>query len=261
MIKIFPTSLESGRESIPAPFLFRTIPVKPEGKPEEPAAPDRPPRARTAARGAEPSGPLAPAPRRHSPPCGPGPAAHGGGVTYSTARRKTRRWPGAAEERGARSAPGRGKSLCSAAARGAGGAGWGRCTPLPAAARFASPRLARVLLPPALPPARLEPPPANAGRSEEPALTICCEAPPPIAAASLAGGSRPGTPPRRRRARGELYAALRCSLHPRSLRGPRLLHVSLPPRFSRPALPSPRPLSALPAVRSPQGGPSCVPSL
>ncbi|XP_057288160.1 basic proline-rich protein-like [Pezoporus wallicus] len=37
-------------------------------------------------------------------------------------------------------------------------------------------------------------PPANAGRGEEPALTICCEAPPPSAAASLAGGLPPKHP-------------------------------------------------------------------
>lgn len=79
------------------------------------------------------------------------------------------------------------------------GANWGggaalRSPPRGRAAPAAAVALpARGRLPPALPPARLAPP-ANAGRGEEPALTICCEAPPPSAAASLAGGLPPKHP-------------------------------------------------------------------
>lgn len=169
---------------------------------------------------------------------------HGGGITYST--RQAENSQVARSRRGGRRAlrPGpREVALLSGRAT----SGLGALHAAPRRCLLA--RLARARLPPALPPARLAPPPANAGRSEEPALTICCEAPPPSAAASLAGGSRPGTPPRRQRARGELYASLRCSLPPRAFGGrgccpspfPHAPRAPIPPSPQRP---SRRPLAS-----------------
>lgn len=93
-------------------------------------------------------------------------------------------------------------------------------------------------------------PPSNAGRGEEPALTICCEAPPPRASASQPGGLP-----------AEEVASMRGALGPRRplsvaqrAEGPRRCPPLLPPspQARRCLPPSPRcPSLPTAAVRSP----------
>ncbi|XP_029863607.1 basic proline-rich protein-like [Aquila chrysaetos chrysaetos] len=186
-------------------------------------------------------------PHSQNPPGGPSPAAHGGGVTYSTRQAENSqvaesRRRSAAERR---PPPREASRLSTRAGReqtevGALRSALLRSPPRGRAAPAAAVALpARGRLPPALPPARL-PPPANAGRGEEPALTICCEAPPPSAAASLAGGLPPKHPAEEVGSQEKALGPPAGALCPSRPQGPPPLPASPPPLAS--GSPPPRPL-------------------